>query len=550
MKRHNWYWDINIPFKKIKTILSREDDPRFPGLAGTLLSRVSDTKQVFELITPAAFCRRYRAIENEIKSDEWTKEKAAFWKATYLRLSKELRKKGEKLRKPAAIELDDQDRSTIEKIKQLRKAKIMSQAEFAHALGYSQQYISGIEKGREKASPDFMKKVIDFSKQTDPCYEIQPIAIKNIEKFAGFAQTNARSGENCLVLVKDSLTSDDERFYTYMDGISKFLSKYVPLSLNSIYQFLLVMHEDGSASLYMNELPLVKIEIRAKRPIAKGEFVRNTDIADVRRVLFEGVDLKKTDNIIYCFKVGWKFGLYFDLQRRNEKSPHLDVNTLSLELGRLYRCLAFENVYKFLASKDHFEQLVKYGWFPFIALIGNEFDDIFKLFQNPLDFENKINSTVNKFDAKRIDSITQKWWNHPIFKEKQSILNAGIKAYLQDSKEGIINCIKTLLPEIEGIMRHQHFLDKGFDSNKSEQLIKHAAEKAEIKAQSKYSLFCISHFAEYLQKVIFPNFDLATDQVALSRHTSSHGLAKSDQYTKVRALQCILILDQIYFYIN
>lgn len=159
MIRQNWYWDLNMPLKKIRQILAREDDPRFPGLAGTLLARVQDFKQVFDLITPAAFCRRYRAIENEIKSDEWTKERATFWKVTYLRLSKELQEKGEKIRKPEVIELDAFDRAMVEKVKQCRKATAMSQKELAQFMGYSQQFISGIETGREKITVDFLKKL-------------------------------------------------------------------------------------------------------------------------------------------------------------------------------------------------------------------------------------------------------------------------------------------------------------------------------------------------------------------------------------------------------
>lgn len=165
MTRKNWYWDLRIPYPKIREILKREDDPRFPWLAGTLLGRVQDPKQVFELITPAAFCRRYKAIENEIKSDEWTKEKAAFWKVTYLRLSKELQEKGEKIRKPEVIELDDFDRVLIEKVKQCRESALMSQAELARFMGYSQQYISGVEKGREKISLDLLKKLAQITHQ-------------------------------------------------------------------------------------------------------------------------------------------------------------------------------------------------------------------------------------------------------------------------------------------------------------------------------------------------------------------------------------------------
>ena len=173
MKRENWYWDLNMPFKKIQQILAREDDPRFPRLAGTLLSRVQDPKQVFDLITPAAFCRRYQAIENEIKSDEWAKEKAAFWKATYLRLAKELQEKGEKFRKPEVIELDAFDRALVEQVIQCRKAAAMSQKELAQFMGCSQQFISGIETGREKISMDFLKKLSQVTGQQKNVFQVR-----------------------------------------------------------------------------------------------------------------------------------------------------------------------------------------------------------------------------------------------------------------------------------------------------------------------------------------------------------------------------------------
>lgn len=154
-----------MPLKKIRQILAREDDPRFPRLAGILLARVQDPKQAFDFITPQAFCRRFRAIQKEIMSDQWTKERAAFWKVTYLRLSKELQEKGEKIRKPEVIELDAFDRALVEKVKQCRKAAAMSQKELAQFMDYSQQFISGIETGREKITVDFLKKLSEITGQ-------------------------------------------------------------------------------------------------------------------------------------------------------------------------------------------------------------------------------------------------------------------------------------------------------------------------------------------------------------------------------------------------
>jgi len=165
MKRRNWYWDLNIPFKKIKQILAREDDPRFPRIAAALLARVRDQKQVFALISPRAFCRRFRAIQKEVLSDEWTGERAAFWKATYLRLSKDFREQGVKIRQPAKIELDDFDRGLIAAIRDCRKKAVMSQKELADCMGCSQQYISGIEKGRERATVEFLKKLAQITNQ-------------------------------------------------------------------------------------------------------------------------------------------------------------------------------------------------------------------------------------------------------------------------------------------------------------------------------------------------------------------------------------------------
>lgn len=164
MTRRNWHWDIHLPEAKILGILAREDDPRFPRIAGALVSRIDDPKDVFKLITPLAFCRRWRAIEQAITSDAWTREKTAFWKATYLRLSKELREKGEKIRQAETISMDPFDKELIAKIRACREQALMTQQELAGFMGCNQQFISNIEKGRQKPNLDFLKKLSRVTK--------------------------------------------------------------------------------------------------------------------------------------------------------------------------------------------------------------------------------------------------------------------------------------------------------------------------------------------------------------------------------------------------
>ena len=67
-------------------------------------------------------------------------------------------------------------------------------------------------------------------------------------------------------------------------------------------------------------------------------------------------------------------------------------------------------------------------------------------------------------------------------------------------------------------------------------LIEYVKEKAEGKFGTRGSLG-------------FPGiFDIATGQVDLSRHSVSHGVADRTKYTRSKAIQAILILDQMYFY--
>ncbi|HKZ46321.1 MAG TPA: hypothetical protein VJ202_02950, partial [Thermodesulfobacteriota bacterium] len=146
--------------------------------------------------------------------------------------------------------------------------------------------------------------------------------------------------------------------------------------------------------------------------------------------------------------------------------------------------------------------------------------------------------------------ITEKWWKNKTFSDKKPLLEAGVNAYLQNNQDGFVNCIKNLWTEIEGILRKLYHSETGKgDGVKSADLISHIVEKAKTKSGSDYSLLLPLPFLKYLQDVVFANFNVENGKVDMSLNASSHGVADANQYTKYRALQLILILDQIYFYI-
>ena len=371
------------------------------------------------------------------------------------------------------------------------------------------------------------------------------IHLDRVQDLAGFVTGNVEKGKTALVLARASLTSDDPEFYTYIEQVSNmFLGKFRPI--NTTFQFLVLIHGDLSADLYVNNFA-VAIEIAAKKDIRKGEVVRKGDIADIRRLKFPDIRIVETDKVICSFKVGWKFALFFDLTRENR----LDVDEMSLALGRLYCYLSFQHVYNVLESQMQFETMTKDGWFPFIEIIGNEYESLSKGYESGFHLENTIDKVVGSFDRARIERIVKKWWSNQIFRDKQPLLEAGVDAYLRGDNKDHINCISTLLPQIEGILRLEYLTETGKGRRVGTgDLLEYLLKRGTEKSGSDYSLFLPVPFFDYLKNGVFAGFDLEDGRVDLSRHSLAHGVAKALDYTETRALQVILVLDQIYFYIH
>ena len=215
------------------------------------------------------------------------------------------------------------------------------------------------------------------------------------------------------------------------------------------------MHEDLSADIYINNFR-VNAEGRIKSRAIAGEPIKKKDLIDLRTLSFPDIEINTTDKIIYCFKVGWKFGLHFHLHPK----VNLDIKRMQINIGNLYRYLLFQDVYETMTSESFFNEILKDGWFPFIELVGGDFKVVAQMYSNKHNFQKRMNAFLEKFNNHRINQITDRWWQNEVFNEKKDLLNAGVKAYLMDNKDGYINCINTLIPQIEGIIRYQYLNEK------------------------------------------------------------------------------------------
>lgn len=386
----------------------------------------------------------------------------------------------------------------------------------------------------------------------------QPITHYRITKSqspAGIAVSNAKSGETVKILARAIFTSDDPEFYKYIEQFSNEYFNRLSIHTNGVHHFLIVIHEDTSADIYINHVPM-SIEARTKRKVAVGQNIMMSDIADIRKLDFPEAGITETDKIIFCTKVGWRFGLFFDFTaelgqaKPDGKTEHhnLNIESMRLDLGKLHRSLAFYDVYKTIESKKMFGKMLKDGWFPFIEIVGAEYTNLYAAYETSFSRRDKIKAVTDKFDKKRINEITERWWDNPLYKAKKKLIKAGLMAYLENTQQGFISCVKNLNPEIEGILRAAYLADKGpVKKLGTEQLINHIIEKAS-NSSSQDSLLLPTAFLTYLRDVLFANFDVTKGAIEISRHSSSHGVAEARKYTKTRALQAILVLDQLYFY--
>ena len=367
--------------------------------------------------------------------------------------------------------------------------------------------------------------------------------LDTVQDIGGFSLTNVEKGNYFWLLTRATTNSDEPEFYKYIEQLSNPLFNKVGVFPDAVHQFLILIHNDLSADLYVNDF-LVAVELMIKRDVKNFEVITHGDIADIRRLKFPNIEIVRTDKVIYCFKAGWKFVLFFDLSRE------LDTDAMELDLGTSYRNLSFQYVYEVLKNETQFKEMIEDGWFPFIEIIGAEYKSLSEAYQNKFHFKDTIDKIVSNFDKARIERITNRWWRNKIFIEKKDILQAGFNAFLRGDNEGYINCIKNLLLEVEGIIRYQYLKDTGKGKNIGlKELLPHLIEKGKEKTGADYSLFLPLPFLRYLKDVVFSHFDLETGQVDLSRHSVSHGVAKAEAYKKIDALQAILVLDQIYFYI-
>ncbi len=373
-----------------------------------------------------------------------------------------------------------------------------------------------------------------------------PILLTDV-KLAGVTAQHARASEQVNIWTRLALTSDDHSFHriaSNLAGVIEYHARQVGthIRINRAEIVLLVIKADDSAELWVDSAA-VAIRCIMKRNMVAGSIVCENDIADITGMFFPAVDITATDRVLCLFRQDWRFALYFDFNPEGS----LDLDGFITTLGTLYRTLRYRHLYDALADEAVFSRLVQAGWFPFVEVIISDFKELANYCEAGFDLTEAEEALLAKFDAARLDRILERWTQKQHFSAKAPLLQAAMNAF--KAKEPIA-VIKILLTEIEGII-NDAFKKAHGKGGKLKELLAFAVESAERKAGGQPdTLLFPAAFARYLAAYTFANFDpVQEDGTAGSRHAVGHGAAKADSYTMSRALQAILTLDQIAFFI-
>ena len=345
------------------------------------------------------------------------------------------------------------------------------------------------------------------------------------------------TGEACIYAFFDSSQEAFHRITPQLGG------QYLHAKLGWLGdwpEFLIVIHNDLNAEAYIGCVP-VAMAFRAKRNIQAGTQVPAHHLADITEAHIEGVKIVDSDSIIYCFRHDWRFGLYFDLGPSLRKDCR--KSDLAKELGAAYRHLMFFDDYAG-ARELHDKGLENDGWFPFVELLGREFISLIDAYRDSDQKVALLQSFLKKFDKGRLEEFIKYWWDDDVLESKKEIIMAGVDAYLTDSQSGFIAAIKTLYSEIEGVVRLKYCAENNTGNATFNQLYEYVHSKA-ASVYDFNSLAFPNEFYRYIREQVFANFDVKAGNIPLSRHSSAHGVAGAHEYTKARALQAILTLDQL-----
>lgn len=357
---------------------------------------------------------------------------------------------------------------------------------------------------------------------------------------AGFSITAARPGELAKVETTVYVSTDDgERFIARVEAIVGAILQHFPVEKtiqpSQIDHVLVVVRRDGTAIVYLNELR-VGARIRAVRGIRVGSLVSKDDIAEIERLVFDGVEIPNDCGLVYLTSVGWRKGLFYDFRPLVPEAEPRSFDPF-VAFGQVHANLLFQERHRI--GEQTWATLFAEGWFPFLALGGDFIQEMVSYVEAGW----SLDEFVEKARAKILPLLTgwsEMWEKHPAFAPHIDLLRQALDHFFKGEYAA---CIALAYPRIEGLLR-SYFRFSGKSGKPTDAKL---IEAATADAQE-MSVVIPHRFEEYLTEVYFKHYDPRQRPPAeLSRHSVAHGDAPASSFDMKSAVITLLAIHHLGF---
>lgn len=363
---------------------------------------------------------------------------------------------------------------------------------------------------------------------------------------AGYCMASCKPGEYLWIVQKEFISSEDgDLLISRLEGFPSILLNKIMeqhktiITQSSIDNMLAILRQDKTATIYINA-PM-KALMQVKKPVDAGQGVYRNDIADVRKLVFQDIEISDGVGVMVLFSVGWRKGLFYDLVSLSDKNLKRDYD-LSQLLGGYYAYLLFQE--RFKISNTEWESLLRNGWFPFITLNNDLINSIINHNREGWNIDDLL-PKIQEDVLKRLPDGLKSWANIKAFEPHMEFISKAAEHY---QKNDTISCISVLFPRIEGIMREFQSI-RGQPEKANQKDLASTVLSPDVNPKDhQFSPLLPLRFHQYLTKVYFANFDPTRKDNALSRHTVGHGVATKDNFNLKGSTLGFLILDQLSYY--
>ena len=356
----------------------------------------------------------------------------------------------------------------------------------------------------------------------------------------GYAMNSARPGENVQVVYREfTSTEDGQHFIQRLEGFPSDLINAAPspVKLSQVDSLLAILRLDGTAIIYLNELPLVAIA-RSTGPVEAGSAVYKDDIADIERLQLP-MDIPDDAGFVYLFSVGWRKGLFYDYGPLGPRHEPRQYDALAL-LGNAVAHVFFQE--RFAISDREWRDLFDQRWFPFVGLRNQTIAGLLNHVRSGWNCDDMLDEVVDEVAGRAKDMLAS-WRNHPTISQHIEILDHAVHRFLEDDP---MSCAALVFPRIEGVLRTYH---ENVESPAPFSPSELASLAVQTKIENDRSLLLPQRFKDYLDEVYFANFNPESDCIPFSRHSVGHGVAKTSDFDRKSSVLGILTVHQLFYFL-